>query len=120
MLFVISTDSISILMKSPEKRDVYRFLRKKSSNWDGFAIELGVALNFRQELTQNSLLNNNSKLDMVLEKWIEAQPSPVTWSQIVYVLEQLEYKDIAREVQHYLQQQNVIDQYSRKKNFAGK
>ena len=34
-----------ILTKSPEKRDVYCFLKKKSSNWDGVAIEHGLAWN---------------------------------------------------------------------------
>ena len=34
-----------ILMKSLEKWDVYRFLKKKSFNWDGFAMEHGLAWN---------------------------------------------------------------------------
>ena len=114
-----SATSVSILKKSPEPLDVYHLLNKKSAKWNHVRIELGLDANFGDSLLQNPGLDGNDRLDRVLTKWIEAQPSPVTWAKILEILKSLKWIDIVKEVNDYLQRPDVIMKYSEKEDFRG-
>ena len=114
-----SGTSISILEKSPESIDVYRLLKKKSADWRAFRKELRLDDNYEEKLGRNCSLTDEDRLAKVLAKWIEKQPSPVTWNNILEVLKELELLNIAQKVKNYLQKEDVVKKYRKKNNFFG-
>ena len=90
-----------------------------SSNWIAFCRELGLLVNYRLTLARDRSLNDNDRLDKVLTKWIEAQPSPVTWAKILEILQNLHFLNIAKKVRDYLQSPDVIMKYIKKEDFHG-
>ena len=110
-----------ILQKSPEKSDVYNLLKKKSAHWDDFARELNIDDNFRQDLSyEGNTIPSRSKLERVLKKWIESETSEVTWRNIIRVLEDLEFTDLARDVDDYLRKEEVVKKYIERNNYKSK
>ena len=108
-----------MLRKSPERQDVYKLLKKKSTYWDDFARDLDLDINFREELKrEGSTTTGGSKLERVIIKWIESESSDVTWNNLIEVLEGLEFLDIAREVKSYLEREEVVKKYSRKDDYT--
>ena len=108
-----------ILKKSPERQDAYKLLKKKSANWDDFARDLDIELNFREDLQrEGSTRTSGSKLERILIKWIESESSDVTWSNLIEVLEGLEFLDLVREVKSYLEKGEVIEKYSQKEDYT--
>ena len=111
----------SLLKKSPEKSDVYDLLKKKSAHWDEFALELKVGDNFRQELrSEGAATSSRIKLEKVLTKWIDSETSDVTWSNIINMLEELEFLDLARNVDDHLSKEDVVKKYIQKVDYEGK
>ena len=109
----------SILKKSPEFDDVYELLSKRSARWDNFARALKIDINFREKLQRESFTTDESKVESILRKWIESESSDVTWSNLIEVLEQLQFLDVAREVKIYLKKEEVIEKYRHKKDYTG-
>ena len=110
-----------ILKKSPEKSDVYDLLKKKSAYWEEFALELKLGDSFRQELRrEGAVTTSRIKLDKVLMKWIDSETSDVTWSNIINMLEELEFLDLARNVDDYLSKEDVVKKYIQKEDYEGK
>ena len=70
-------------------------------------------------MARDRSLTDDDRLDKVLTKWIEAQPSPVTWNMILEMLRELELLNIADKVKTYLKREDVIEKYSKKNNFSG-
>ena len=109
-----------ILNKSPEVDDVYELLSKRSVRWNDFARALNIDLNFRETLVrEGSTTTEECKLEKVLQKWMESKSSDVTWNNLVDVLEQLHFLDIASEVKCYLERKEVIEKYHKKKDYTG-
>lgn len=68
-------------------------LKGKSANWDGIGRAFEVLHNDREILRRDMSKDADAKLESVIVKWIESQ-APVSWSNVIEVLEHLEYKDI--------------------------
>ena len=59
---------------------------------------------FRQGLLQQGVMTSNKdKLEAVLNNWIETCCSEVSWDNLIRVLTELEFIDIARDVRRFLQ-----------------
>ena len=86
-----------------------------SASWNDLGIALDVSFNVRQGL-QTSNLDNDWKLETVLQKWHSNQASEVTWETILKVLVECEQCNIAREVQEYLEEPEVYKKYILKKD----
>ena len=96
-------------------------LKKKSAYWDDFARGLKISDNFCQELTHdNNTTSSRSKLERVLKKWIESESSEVTWNNIIHVLEDLEFIDLARDVDDYLRKEEVVMKYRQQNDYESK
>ena len=87
-----------------------------SASWNDPGIALDVSFNARQGL-QTSNLDNDWKLETVLQKWHSNQASEVTWETIPKVLIECEQCNIAREEQEYLEEPEVYKTYILKKDF---
>ena len=98
---------------------MYRLLKEKSADWNGFRIELGVDGNYGDTLARDHSLTDDGRLEKVLTDWIEAQPSKVTWSKILEILEAQKFRKMAENVNVFLQREDVIEKYSKKNNFSG-
>ena len=98
---------------------MYHLLKEKSADWNGFRRELWLDGNYGDTLARDRSLTDDDRLDKVLTKWIEAQPSPVTWSMILKMLRELELLNVADKVKKYLKREDVIEKYSQKNNFSG-
>ena len=98
---------------------MYHLLKEKSADWNGFRRELWLDGNYGDTLARDRSLTDDDRLDKVLTKWIEAQPSPVTWSMILEMLRELELLNVADKVKKYLKREDVIEKYSQKNNFSG-
>lgn len=86
----------------PTVREVFSLLRNKAHNWDDIGRELGVSYDHREEFRKDVsfiVLSAESKLEKVLYKWDESQCSPATWKNIKTVFDQLQYNDLAKEVE---------------------
>ena len=94
-------------------------LKEKSADWNAFRIELKLDGNYGDTLAHDPRLNDDGRLDKVLTKWMEAQPSPVTWAKILEILESLQLRSIAKKVNDYLQSPDVINKYIKKEDFRG-
>ena len=96
-------------------------LKKKSAHWDDFARELNIDDNLRQDLTnEGNTTHSRSKLERVLKKWIESETSEVTWRNVIRVLEDLEFTDLARDVDDYLCKEEVVKKYNQRNNYKSK
>ena len=96
-------------------------LKKKSAHWDDFARELKISDNIRQELTyEGNTTYSRSKLEKVLKTWVESETSEVTWSNVIHILEDLEFIDLARDVKDYLRKEEVVKKYTQKKDYESK
>ena len=59
---------------------------------------------FREGLLRDGgLRTNDNKLEAVLNNWIETHCSEVSWDNLIQVLTELEFIDIARDVRSFLQ-----------------
>ena len=57
-------------------------------------------------------IKDNDKLEEVLDKWIETESVPVTWSSLIEALEAIELRGLAREVKKFLKTPKAIQTYS--------
>ena len=61
--------------------------------------------------------NADDKLDAILNEWNSSQTSDVTWETILKVLVECGKRNIAREVQEYLEEPEVYEKYMKKEDF---
>ena len=102
-----------ITKKSPEWKDVHDLLKNSPIHLDDFTRELELSDRFRDEL-RNEKSSFETKLERSLKKWIESQPSDVTWKKITDTLVALDMNKTAQEVEKYLEQPDVYIKYSKK------
>ena len=108
---------VSILKKSPDVDDVKDLIRNHSAKWNDFAMELRVDEDTRRSLLHDVKLENNGKLDHILRKWYEAQPSEVTWEKVLGVLNSMELRSTANEMKRFLKKPSTIEKYSKYPDF---
>ena len=97
-------------------KDVFHLTKRISASWNDLGIALDVSFNVREGL-QTSNLDNNWKLETVLQEWNGNQTPDVTWETILKVLDKCGKRNIAREVQKYLEEPEVYNKYIIKKDF---
>ena len=109
--------AIDITKKSPEWDGVYHLLKNSPISLDDLARELKLSDRFRDELSYDSKSSFETKLERSLKKWIQSQPSDVTWKKIIDTLVALDMNKTAQEVKKYLEQPDVYIRYSVKLDF---
>ena len=58
--------------------------------------------NFRKQELRKSNIDNDDRLEAVLNKWIESESAPVTWSSLINALQAIELVDVANNVKDFL------------------
>ena len=59
---------------------------------------------FRQSLLKQGVMTNDEdKLEVVLNNWIETHCSEVSWGNLIQVLTELKFIDIVQDVKRFLQ-----------------
>ena len=77
--------------------EVFDIFKHSSADWDSFGRQLKVSFNYRRELSMKPTgVSADSKLDLVIQKWVESQCSPVNWSTVRQVLTTLDMKSLLR------------------------
>ena len=90
-----------ILSHRPELHDVYSLTRCRASKWNDLGCMLKVSYDQRQQL-QKKNDTDEDKLEAILHKWIESECCPVTWSNLIHALEDIELMDVAQDVKKFL------------------
>ena len=73
-------------------------VRDVSASWCELGRELSISSNRRIHLKQDTSLSNDTRLEMVLEFWINGETEPVTWQTLVEALEGIGQKGLANKV----------------------
>ena len=89
------------LQRRPKLYDAHRLTKCCSSKWNEIGRELGVPFDYRQELF-GKYRADKDRLEDVLQRWIQSESVPVTWSSLISALEAIDHKDVAREVKDFL------------------
>lgn len=102
----------SYYQRRPKLSDAFRITRSHSVEWYNIARELNVSLNYRKQLMRDATMKDSDKLEEVLDKWIETESVPVTWSSLIEALEAIELRGLAREVKELLKTPKALQTYS--------
>ena len=97
LLFNTGTPNQSLLTKSPDLHDVHKLLSSHSYKWDDIGRALRVPYTYRREL-ERERISDDSRLEGVLNKWIETESVPVTWDRLIKGLEEIELRVVIRSV----------------------
>ncbi len=98
--------STSILNKVPSLNDAFKVLRKKSADWH----EIGRALdgvsgkenrNIRKGLNKDLSLDNSTRLEEILNIWLEQGGASSTWGQLMEALKE-DYFDVVNNIEEFL------------------
>ena len=111
--FLITTaqTNLSILDKEPDLKHIHKFLIRRSADWEKFARELSVDLNYRNVLRRDTTLTDDVRLEMALDKWKESSQERVSWKKVLDMLEELELHDMHQKVMDFLQRDDIILKY---------
>ena len=101
----------SIKLKEPEVSDVFELLKKISNEWNNIGRGLGIELNDRDTIKKEGQ-DQKDRLERVVVKWIESKTTNVTWGTLMEVMEKLEYRDIVKEIETFLNKPNTIEKYN--------
>ena len=101
---ILSGDVISQaqLDEKPNLYDAFKLTKPHSIHWNELGRELKVDFNFRDQELRKSNIENDYKLEAVLNKWIESVSAPVTWSSLIDALQVIELVDVANNVKDFL------------------
>ena len=99
------------MKKRPEPFDAFDLTACQSAKWNDIGRALKVSYNDRQQL-KNEVSSDNDKLESVLQKWIETESVPVTWSSLIQALEKVELRDVVRAIKEFLMTPEAIKSYS--------
>ena len=110
IIFILDNHGeVERLKQSPDCADVFGLIKCHSVSWNEFGRELKVDNNTRESLRRDSSLDNEDRLEQVLNKWIESQCSPVTWEHVINTLSSMDLKKTASSVRDYLKCQHMIN-----------
>ena len=86
----------------PEKHVLLRFLSSITSKWQEIGDLLGVDPNTIEEL-YHSNFSAQVKMSKVLQSWLDNEPTPVTWDNVISILNgPLQKKSLAIEICQFL------------------
>lgn len=105
----------------PDKLEVLTKLVCIDASWRGIGLDLGVSYNDLQSLAESNL-PDQTKLDHVLQKWIEMDglATPVTWKVILDVVKGplVRKKAVAMEIFQSLKHQDPKPQNTSRKYYC--
>ena len=87
--------------EKPDLNFAFELTKSHSVHWNALGRVLKVAYNFRDELRKSNM-DNDDRLEAVLNKWIESVSVPVTWSSLINALQAVELADVANNVKVFL------------------
>ena len=90
---------------------MYKLLSAHSCKWDDIGRALRVPYNYRREL-ERERISEDSRLEGVLNKWIETESVPVTWDRLIEGLEEIKLRIVIREVKEFLKTDRALATYS--------
>ena len=102
--FILSGDvclSQAQLDEKPNLHDVFKLTKSHSIHWNALGRELKVDFNFREQ-EQRKSKDDDDRLEAVLNKWIESESAPVTWSSLIIALQAIELVNVANNVKDFL------------------
>ena len=83
--------------------DVYQLLKLRSDEWVEIGRELKLPTSFCNGLDRKGpVYSDNTKLDKVINEWLETWCSPPTWDNLIKALERLKWKSVAEDVKKFL------------------
>ena len=100
-----------LLSKSPELPDAHRLINPHSSLWRVLGSALKISFNDREEL-HTMYRSNSERLEAVLNKWIQSESVPVTWTRLLEALEEIELRDVIRKAYEFLETDRARNTYS--------
>ena len=104
---------ILFVVKKPRKYDVLKRLVEIDASWHGIGLDLGVSNNDLDSLAESNM-SDQTKLDHVLQKWIEmdGEVTSVTWQVILDVVKGplVQNKALAMKIYQALKQENDKEQ----------
>ena len=102
------------MQKRPRSYDVYHLTVSHSTRWNDLGRRLDIAYNYREQVKKKAS-SDEDKLEDVLEKWMETESVPVTWSSLIEALEAIELMDLVRAVKEFLKTPKAIQSYLKSK-----
>ena len=88
--------------KKPEKRILLRILFSISAKWQELGDLLGVDSNTIEGLCHSNY-SDQVKMSKMLQSWLDNEPTPVTWGNVISILDgPLQKKSIAIEICKFL------------------
>ena len=96
LLFILNTG------KRPELHDLVKLLDPIRTKWDVIGSQLGVDTKIIDYPNKSDV----TKLNEVIQKWVETKPTPTTWNNIIEVVKGpvIQSKDVASTIKKYLEQ----------------
>lgn len=87
----------------PDHPDVFKLLKPIAVEYDSIGREMGVSYGKREELKRQGVMTTSeSKLEAIIHNWMETKCSEVSWKQLIQVLKECGFSNIARDVFNYL------------------
>ena len=108
------THAEKILQERPRSYHVFDLTVSHSARWNDLGRRLGIAYNYREQLKKKAS-SDEDKLEDVLEKWMETESVPVTWSSLIEALEAIKLMNLVRAVKKFLKTPKAIQSYSKSK-----
>ena len=96
-----STKNI-ILQKIPSHEETYSLLRDKSSQWNEIGRVLGVPFSKREEFRTDPTRNIDSRLEAVVNLWLQNGGDTSTWDQLIRKLQELGLNDIISKINSHI------------------
>ena len=104
---------ILFVVEKPRKYNVLKWLVGIDASWHGIGLDLGVSNNDLDGLAESNM-SDQTKLDHVLQKWLEmdGEVTSVTWQVILDVVKGplVQNKALAMKIYQALKQENDKEQ----------
>ena len=84
MLFIIY---IYFTVSKPKKHELLRVLSPIASKWQEIGDLLGVDSDIIEGLSTSSSSSNQVKMSKMLQSWLDNEPTPASWDNILEILE---------------------------------
>ncbi len=96
-----STKNI-ILQKIPSHEETCSLLRDKSSQWNEIGMVLCVPFGKREEYRTDPTRSNHSRLEAVVNLWLQKGGDTSTWDQLIRKLQELELNDCVSKIKSHI------------------
>ncbi len=102
----------------PKAFDVHSLLTSHAHDWDNLGQKLKVDAGYLKGLLKaGPTMNDSTKLDDVIQKWLMTWCSEPSWDNLIRALDSLQWTDTVMKVKKYLKTEEAIKQYNWKGMF---